>query len=39
VWVDVVLKNLFTGKSVSVKAIVDTGAILTVVPRRIAEEL
>jgi clan AA aspartic protease len=39
VWVDVVLKNLFTGKSVSVKAIVDTGAMLTVVPRRIAVEL
>jgi predicted aspartyl protease len=33
------IRNLFTGRSISVKALVDTGAILTVIPRRIAEEL
>ena len=39
VWVDAVLKNPFTGRSISVKALVDTGATLTVVPRRVANEL
>ena len=39
VWVDAVLKNPFTSRSVSVKALVDTGATLTVVPRKIADEL
>jgi len=33
------IRNLFTGRSISIKALVDTGAILTVIPRRIAEEL
>jgi clan AA aspartic protease len=39
VWVDAVLKNPFTSRSVSVKALVDTGATLAVVPRRVADEL
>jgi len=39
VWVDAVLKNPLTGRSVSVKALVDTGATLAVVPRRVADEL
>jgi len=39
VWVDAVLKNPFTGRGVSVKALVDTGATLTVVPRKVADEL
>jgi clan AA aspartic protease len=39
VWVDAVIKSPFTGRAVAVKALVDTGATLTVVPRRIAEEL
>jgi len=38
-WVDAVIKNPFTGRSISVKALVDTGATLTVIPRRIADEL
>jgi len=36
-WVDAVIKNPFTGRSISVKALVDTGATLTVIPRRIAD--
>jgi predicted aspartyl protease len=39
VWVDAVIKNPFTGRGISVKALVDTGATLTVVPRKIVEEL
>jgi clan AA aspartic protease len=39
VLVDVIIKNPFTGKSISVKALVDTGATLTVIPRKIANEL
>ena len=38
-WVDAVIKNPFSGRSISVKTLVDTGATLTVIPRRIAEEL
>ena len=38
VWVDAIIKNPFTGKSISVKALVDTGATLTVIPRKIANE-
>jgi len=34
-----VIRNPFTGKAITTKALVDTGATLTVVPRRIAEEL
>jgi len=39
VWVDAVLKNPLTGRSVSVKALVDTGATLATIPRRVADEL
>jgi len=39
VWVDAVIRSPFTDRAVAVKALVDTGATLTVVPRRIAEEL
>ncbi len=34
-----VIKNPFTDKAITTKALVDTGATLTVIPRRIAEEL
>jgi clan AA aspartic protease len=34
-----VIKNPFAGKAITTKALVDTGATLTVVPRRITEEL
>jgi clan AA aspartic protease len=39
IWVEAVIANPFTGKSTSVKALVDAGATDTVIPRRIAEEL
>jgi aspartyl protease family protein len=39
VWVDVVIGNPFTGRSVSTRALVDTGATYSVVPRRVFEEL
>jgi clan AA aspartic protease len=39
IWVEAIIANPFTGKSTSVKALVDTGAIDPVIPRRIAEEL
>jgi clan AA aspartic protease len=39
VWVEAVIRNPFTGGSASVKALVDTGATDTVIPRKIAEEL
>jgi len=34
-----VIRNPFTGKAITAKALVDTGTILTVVPRRVADEL
>ena len=34
-----VIRNPFTGKATTAKALVDTGTILTVVPRRVADEL
>jgi len=34
-----VIKNPFAGKAITTKALVDTGATLTVAPGRIAEEL
>jgi len=34
-----VIRNPFTGKAITTKAPVDTGIILTVVPRRVADEL
>jgi clan AA aspartic protease len=39
VWVDTIVKNPFTGRSVSVRAIVGAGAMLSMVPRKIADEL
>jgi aspartyl protease family protein len=39
VWVEVVVRNPDAGRYAAAKALVDTGATLTVVPRRIAEEL
>jgi clan AA aspartic protease len=39
VWIDAVIRNPSTGRAVAVKALVDTGATLSVVPRRITEEL
>lgn len=38
-WVDVVVRSPSMDKGVSVEALVDTGATLTLVPRRIADEL
>jgi len=38
-WVKAVIRNPNTGRHLSVKALVDTGATLTVVPKGIAEEL
>jgi len=37
--VDAALKNPFTGRSVSVKAPVDTGVTLTVISHKVADEL
>jgi clan AA aspartic protease len=39
IWIDAVIRNPFTGKAITAKALVDTSATLTVVPRRVAEEL
>ena len=39
VWVEAVIRNPNTGRHATTKALVDTGATLTVLPRRIAEEL
>jgi len=39
VWVDAVIRSPFTDRVVAVKALVDTDATLSVVPRRVAEEL
>jgi len=39
VWVDAALKNPFTGRSISVKAPVDTGVTLTVISHKVADEL
>ena len=39
VWVDAVIRSPFTDRAVAMKALVDTGVTLTVVPRRIVEEL
>ena len=38
-WVETVIRNPNTGRHVTARALVDTCATLTVVPRRIAEEL
>ena len=37
--ISAVIRNPFTGKATTAKALVDTGTILTVVPRRVADEL
>jgi len=37
--VDAALKNPFTGRSISVKAPVDTGVTLTVISHKVADEL
>jgi clan AA aspartic protease len=37
--IDVIIRSSLTNKAVAVKALVDTGATLSVVPRKIAEEL
>jgi clan AA aspartic protease len=37
--VDAVIKNPFTGRSISVKAIVNTSTMLSVIPRRVADKL
>jgi clan AA aspartic protease len=39
VWIDAVIRSPSTDKATIVKALVDTGATLSVVPRRIAVEL
>ncbi|MCC6028516.1 MAG: clan AA aspartic protease [Archaeoglobus sp.] len=39
VWADIAIRSPSTEKGVSLKALVDTGATLTLVPRRIAEDL
>jgi clan AA aspartic protease len=39
VWVDVTVKNPATSKSALLKALVDTGATYTVIPRKVFEEL
>ena len=36
--ISAVIRNPFTGKATTAKALVDTGTILTVVPRRAADE-
>jgi len=39
VWIDVVIKSPDMGRSVSLKALVNTGATLTMVPRKIVKKL
>jgi len=39
IWIDAVIRNPFTGKAITAKALVDTGTTLAVVPRRVADEL
>ena len=38
-WVEAVVRNPFTGRGAPVRALVDTGATDTVIPRKIAREL
>jgi clan AA aspartic protease len=37
--IDAIIKNPFTNRAVAVKALVDTGATLSVVPRKVADKL
>jgi len=39
VWVEAVIRNPFTDRSVSIRALVDTWATDTIIPKNIAEEL
>ncbi|MFZ8792601.1 MAG: aspartyl protease family protein [Acidilobaceae archaeon] len=39
VWVEALIGNPITGRSVRVRSLVDTGATYTVIPRRVFEEL
>ena len=39
VWIDAVIRNPFTDRAMAVKALVDTGAMLSAIPRRVANEL
>ena len=39
VWIDAVIRNPFIDRAVAVEALVDMGATLGTVPRKIAEEL
>ena len=39
VWVDAKLINPITGRGIEIKALVDTGATFTVIPKHIYEEL
>lgn len=39
VWIEIKVSNAEKEKSATVEAIVDTGALLTVVPKRLADEL
>jgi len=39
IWIDAVIRNPFTGKAITAKALAGTGIILTVVPRKVADEL
>jgi len=39
VWIDAVIRSPSTDRATTVKALVDTGATLSVVPRKIAVEL
>jgi len=39
IWVETVIRNPNTGGHVTARALIDMGATLTVLPRRIAEEL
>ncbi len=39
VWVEALIGNPITGRSVSARAFIDTGATYSVIPRRVFEEL
>jgi predicted aspartyl protease len=39
VWIDAVIRSPSTDRATTVKALVDTGATLSVVPRKVADEL
>jgi clan AA aspartic protease len=39
IWVEALIENSITGKSVRVRALVDTGTTFTIVPRKVFKEL